>query len=116
MTKPFILVVSIAISTATAGLGPQAKPPLAPPTEAKLISEFEARAQAYFDLRNKVDGGAARQTQTREPEKLEAQRKTLAANIQNARAGAKTGDIITPDIQPLFKRLLKPAIKGSDGR
>ena len=31
------------------------------------------------------------------------------------RAGAKPGDIFTPDVQPVLKRLLKPALKGSDG-
>ena len=94
----------------------QAQPPLATPTEAKLIADFDARTKAYHDLRDKVDEGSARQTQTKEPEKLEAQRKALAANVQKARAGAKPGDIFTPEIQPLIKRLLKPAIKGTDGK
>lgn len=94
----------------------QPKQPLATPTEAKLIAEFEARVQAYHDLRDKVDEGAARQTQTKEPDKLAAQRNTLRANIQKARANAKPGDIFTPDIQPLFKKLLKPKLTGTDGK
>jgi hypothetical protein len=97
------------------GLGAQANPPLATPAEARLLKEFEARVQAYHDLRDKVDEGAARQTQTREPAQLEAQKRALAANIQKARAGARPGDIFTPDVQPFIKRLLKPSIKGSDG-
>jgi hypothetical protein len=92
------------------------KQPLATPAEAKLIADFEARAQAYHDLRDKVDEGAARQTQTKEPEKLTAQRDTLRANIQKARANAKPGDIFTAEIQPFFKKLLKPALKGTDGQ
>lgn len=88
---------------------------LATPDEARLIADFESRVQAYYDLRNKVDGGAARQTQTSEPEKLEQQKRALAANIQKARAGAKPGDIFTPAIQPFLKRLLKPATRGTDG-
>ena len=94
---------------------PQTKPAVATATETKLIADFESRAQAYYDLRDKVDGGAARQTQTKDPEKLTAQRDTLRANVQKARAGAKPGDIFTPEIQPFFKKLLKPAIKGTDG-
>ena len=92
-----------------------AQVPAAFDAEKKQIADFEARVKAYDDLRNKVDGGAAHQTQTRHPEKLAAQRDTLRANIQKARADAKPGDIFAPDIQPLFKRLLKPALKGSDG-
>ena len=92
---------------------PQEKPAVATPTEAKLIADFEARVQAYHDLRDKVDEGAARQTQTKDPEKLTAQRDTLRANVQKARAGAKPGDIFTPETQPFFKKLLKPAVTKS---
>jgi hypothetical protein len=95
---------------------PQTKPQVAKPAEVKLIADFEARVQAYHDLRDKVDEGGARQTQTKEPEKLTAQRDTLRANIQKARAGAKPGDIFTPEIQPFITKLLKPALKGTDGK
>ena len=101
---------------AVALIGAQAQTPLATPTEAKLIADFEARVQAYHDLRDKVDEGKARQTQTKDPEKMEAQRRALAANVQKARAGAKPGDVFTPEIQPLIKRLLKPAVKGPEGK
>ena len=94
----------------------QATPPLATPAEAKLIADFDARVKAYYELRDKVDEGSARQTQSKEPEKIEAQKKALVANIRNARAAAKPGDIFTPEIQPFIKRLLKPAIKGTDGQ
>lgn len=89
--------------------------PLATPAEAKLIAEFDARVKAYAELRDKVDEGKARQTATKEPEKLTAQRDTLRANIQKARAGAKHGDIFSPHIQSLFKKLLNPAVKGKEG-
>lgn len=94
----------------------QATTPLATPAEAKLLADFDARVKAYYDLRDKVDGGAARQTQSKEPEKIEAQKNVLVAKIQKARATAKPGDIFTPEIQPFIKRWLKPAIKGSDGQ
>ena len=83
--------------------------------DAKVLAAFGERVKQYDALRNKVDGGAAKQTQTDDPEKLVAQKKALATNIQKARAGAKPGDIFTPDVQPVLKRLLKPALKGSDG-
>ena len=103
------------LSIACNGLSAQAKPPLATEAEAKMIADFDARVKDYDALRAKVDGGAARQTQTSDTEKLVAQRRALAANIQQARAAAKPGDIFTPDVQPFFKRLMKPALKGSDG-
>jgi hypothetical protein len=116
MWKVLICTMLSSSIPAVSLIAAQAQQPLATPTEAKLLADFDARVKAYYDLRNKVDGGAARQTQTKEPAKLEAQRKALAANVQKARAGAKPGDIFTPEIQPLIKRLLKPAIKGTEGK
>ena len=108
-----MLSSSLPAVSQTAG---QANQSLATPAEAKLLADFDARVKAYYDLRDKVDEGRARQTQSKEPEKIEAQKKALVANIQKARAGAKPGDIFTPEIQPFIKRLVKPAIKGSDGQ
>jgi hypothetical protein len=110
------IISAIIVAIALAGSAHMAaQVPAAFDAEKKQIADFEARVKAYDDLRNKVDGGAAHQTQTKHPERLTAQRDTLRAKIQQARADAKPGDIFTPDIQPLFKRLLKPALKGSDG-
>ena len=109
-----LLGSSLPASSLTAALAQQQ--PLATPAEAKLLADFDARVKAYHDLRDKVDEGAARQTQSKEPEKIEAQKKALAANIRKARASAKPGDIFTPEIQPFIKRLLKPATKGTDGQ
>jgi hypothetical protein len=108
-----VLICSVAITAMAGGARPSAQAPANP--DATAIAEYQARVKAYNDLRNKVDGGAARQTQTDDPEKLVAQKQALATNIQKQRAGAKPGDIFTPDVQPLFRRLLKPALKGADG-
>ena len=116
MWKLFICTMLCSSLPAVSLTAAQATPPLAPPAEAKLLADFDARVKAYYDLRDKVDGGSARQTQTKDPAKLEAQRKALTANVQKARAGAKPGDIFTPEVQPLIKRLLKPAVKGTDGQ
>ena len=36
--------------------------------------------------------------------------------MQAARVDAKQGDIFTPAIRPVFRRLLAPELKGEDGR
>jgi hypothetical protein len=36
--------------------------------------------------------------------------------IQAARAGARQGEIFTPEIRQAFRRLLAPELKGEDGR
>jgi hypothetical protein len=84
-------------------------------SDASAIADFTKRVKQYHDLRDKLDEGAARQTQTAEPEKLVAEKQALAARVQAARAGSKAGDVFTPAVQPVFKRLLKATLKGTDG-
>lgn len=108
-----VLICSVVVVTMAAGARPSAQAPVN--ADAKVLADFGERVKEYDALRNKVDGGAARQTVTDDPGKLVAQKKALATNIQKMRAGAKPGDIFTPDVQPILKRLLKPALKGSDG-
>ena len=116
MAKHLIYVaLAAALSVSCKGMSAQSQPQVATNAEAKMLADFDARVKDYDTLRAKVDGGDARQTQTSDTEKLVAQRRALAANIQKARAAAKPGDIFTPDIQPFFKRLMKPALKGTDG-
>lgn len=111
MTKA--LICSVVMVTLAAGARLSAQAPIN--ADAKVLAGFGERVKQYDDLRNKVDGGAAKQTVTDDPGKLVAQKKALATNIQKARAGAKPGDIFTPDVQPILKRLLTPALKGADG-
>ena len=60
--------------------------------------------------------GAAKQKEDTNAEQINAQKTALAAKIQAARADAKQGDIFTPEIRPVFRRLLAPELKGEDGR
>ena len=50
------------------------------------------------------------------PAKISAAKAALAAKVQAARAGARQGDIFTPAVRPVFRRLLAPELKGEDGR
>jgi len=105
----FCTVVTVVLTGAFMGAQTPAN------TDAKVLADFSKRVQQYHDLRDKLDEGAARQTQTKNPEKLVAEKQTLADRVRAARFGAKPGDIFTPEVQPILKRLLKPAFKGTDG-
>jgi hypothetical protein len=50
------------------------------------------------------------------PAQIKARQDTLAAELRAARADAKQGDILTPEVAALFKRLLYPDLKGAEGR
>jgi hypothetical protein len=83
---------------------------------AAAMAEFKARVDKYADLHKQLAKGAATQKQTSDPAQIDAAKTALAAKVQAARADAKQGDIFTPAIRPVFRRLLAPELKGEDGR
>ena len=88
--------------------------PAVNPHAAALV-EFKKRVDAYADLHKDLAKGDAKPQETADPAKIDATKSTLAAKVQAARATAKAGDIFTPDVQPVFRRLLAPELKGEDG-
>ena len=84
--------------------------------DAAVMAEFKARVEKYADLHKQLAKGAAAQKETSDPAQIDAAKTALAAKIQAARAGAKQGDIFTPAIRPVFRRLLAPELKGEEGR
>jgi len=140
---PFALLLSCALGTACStdrdrrgtpadppAASPQAKPeaPAVPTTgaarpridapqtnaDAQLLKDFKDRIDAYMKLYEKQETGKAQPKETKDPEKIKATQDTLAARIQAARKDAKHGDIFTPEIRQLFRRLMYPEMKGPD--
>jgi hypothetical protein len=82
---------------------------------AAALAEFKKRVDAYADLHKDLAKGDAKPQETADPAKIDATKNTLAAKVQSARASAKAGDIFTPEVQPVFRHLLAPELKGEDG-
>ena len=84
--------------------------------DAAAMAEFKMRVDAYADLHQQLAKGDAKPKESADPARINASKATLAAKIKAARATAKQGDIFTPTIRPVFRRLLAPELKGEDGR
>jgi hypothetical protein len=84
--------------------------------EAAALADFTSRLNAYADMHKTLAKGEARPQETASPAKLNATKATLAARVQATRVNAKQGDIFVPAVQPVFRRLLAPELKGEDGR
>ena len=80
------------------------------------MADFKTRVESYAALHKRLAKGPAAQKKNANPDKLTAQKTTLAARIQAARADAKHGDIFTPEVRETFRRLLAPGLKGAGGR
>jgi hypothetical protein len=71
------------------------------------IDEFQARVAEYVALRTAVEGKMPKLVDTKDPVKLTARQKALAAAIIEARAGASTGDVFVKACQPTITRILR---------
>jgi hypothetical protein len=83
---------------------------------AAALAEFKTRVDAYADMHKQLAQGNARQQETADPAKITAAKAALATRVQATRVNAKAGDVFTPAVQPVFRKLLAPELKGEDGR
>jgi hypothetical protein len=83
---------------------------------AAVMADFKARVEKYADLHKDLAKGDAKQKDDASAVQVDVQKAALTEKIQAARANAKQGDIFTPEMRPIFRRLLAPELKGEDGR
>jgi hypothetical protein len=84
--------------------------------DAAVMAEFKARVDKYAALHKDLAKGPAAQKEDTNAEQINAQKTALVAKVQAARATAKHGDIFSPEIRAVFRRLLAPELKGEGGR
>jgi hypothetical protein len=84
--------------------------------DAAAMADFKRRVDGYAELHRKLAKGDAEPEKNSTPTGINAAKTALAAKMKAARADAKQGDIFSPSIRPVFRRLLAPELKGEDGR
>jgi hypothetical protein len=113
MTKPGRTVAAIALlSSVVVSSSTQEK---AVNPDAKLLQDFQERISTYIDLHKKAAKDAPPIKETKDAAKIKAAQDALALQIRALRAKARQGEIFTPEIARLFRRLMYPEIKGPDG-
>jgi hypothetical protein len=79
--------------------------------DAQAVADFKARIDKYVGLRKEADDTAKPLKETKVAGDIKEAQLSLAERVGLARKGAKQGDIFTPEITALFKRLLRPETK-----
>lgn len=105
-------VAPAALLMAAAALA-QSKHPAQKVDTTVLVQQFKARANGYLTWREKNVGTAPAPTNS--PEKLDDARHELANKIRTARAGAKQGQIFTPEIADYFRKQISATFNGPHG-
>jgi hypothetical protein len=87
-------------------------PPPKTDADARGLTEFANRVQAFVALHQKVEAGLPKLSDRSDPAKVTAHQKALAEGIRKSGPRPAQGHVFIPDIQPFFKRLLAPELKG----
>ncbi len=101
------------VGTLTTSAG--ARPQQTVNPDAKVLVDFKQRVGKYMDLHNRLEKKAPRLKTTKNPAEIKASQDALAALIQAERKGAMQGEIFTPEVAGVVRRLLSPEVKGPDG-
>ena len=83
--------------------------------DAATLSDFKQRLNKYIELQRDLADDSPPLKETSDPAKIDAAQEVLAAKLRAARKDAMPGDIFTPQVRALFRRLMYPELKGEDG-
>ena len=71
-------------------------------SDVKVITDFKEKVDAYDKLRKDLAKKAPPLKKTDDPTEIARAEKALAEQIKEARAGARPGDIFTPETRRVF--------------
>ena len=71
-----------------------------------IAADFSAGIETYLELRHTLEQGLPPLTVTDNPAEIGRAERALARRIRVARRGARQGELFTPDIRAVFRRVL----------
>ena len=83
--------------------------------DARALADVHARIAEYVTLHKKLEGTIPGFSKEKTPEEIDKNHRALAHLLQEARRGAKPGDIFTPPARVVILRLLNAVFGGPDG-
>jgi hypothetical protein len=114
MRRPIIFGIFVVVLAASQGCG-AGRAGSGVNASSGPLREFRQRIDTYMDLREDIVDEVGSAEVTRDVSVIRAREDALAQRIRAARGNAKHGDIFTPDVRVLFRRLMRPELKGEDG-
>ena len=84
--------------------------------DALVLADFQKRIDAYMAIHKEAAKDSPPLKETSDPGKIKVAQETLGTKIRAARATAKPGDILTPEVRNKFRRLMYPVVQGTTGR
>jgi hypothetical protein len=107
------IVVVTAVCTATVGQSVVSQTPALSANDRATVKTFEKRAKEYVKLREQVEEKMPKLSQEAKAEEIQAHKKQFQDRVRAARAGAKPGDVFTPEAVTLIRAIIKDEYKGA---
>jgi len=82
---------------------------------AATIADFLKRVDEYVALHKKAESSIPALPKDADPKQMDAHERAMQRLVQEARKGAKQGDIFTPAMQQLVRKFLLPVFSGRGG-
>jgi Ni/Co efflux regulator RcnB len=111
------ILLSAALIACCAAAVAQVKTPTTPalsPADKQTAEAFEKRVKDYASLRERLEEKMPKLSKEAKPEEIETHKKQFQERVRAARAGAKHGEIFTPEAQALIRRIIKDEFKGRE--
>ena len=84
--------------------------------DAHTMAEFTKRVAEYAALHKKIEATLPKLPDKATPTEIDTNQRAFAAQLAAARAGARQGDLFTPEMQTLVRKLLTGLFKTSAAR
>jgi hypothetical protein len=107
-----VLFVGVSASTTAGAAAGQPRVNATAATEA----EFLRRVNAYVATRQKLEAMLPHLPDSATPQQIDQNQRALGELVAQARADAKAGDLFTPDMQQLIRRLFAEVFTGKAGK
>ena len=108
-----LLSVLLVACCATAVAQTQTTATLAP-ADKQIAESFEKRVKEYTKLRENLEEQMPKLSTEAKPEEIQTHKQQFQDRVRAARAGAKHGEIFTPEAQALIRRIIKDEFKGRE--
>jgi hypothetical protein len=74
--------------------------------DAQTLTDYQERVKTYVDLHKRMESKLPGLPKEATPQQIDLNQRELGKLIREGRAGARQGDVFTPDMQAFVKRLL----------
>jgi hypothetical protein len=116
------VLLGVSVVAGTGGRVPQTaaaqsqtqKPTVNP--DARAIADFNERVKKYLELHNKLEATLPSVPDQADPKRILEYQTGFAKVIAASRASARPGDIFTPPVRQIFRRVIRNALRGTSGR